>query len=65
MERTTGKDLTLKKLLRENNDVNLGMIDEINKTAEEHVKKEHIVPSTSPWAFGIVPVKKKQKQTVV
>ena len=36
---------------------NLGMIDEINKTVEEHVKKGHIIPSTSPWAFRIVPVK--------
>ena len=34
------------------------MIDEINKTAKEHVKKGHIIPSTSPWAFGTVPVKK-------
>ena len=37
---------------------NLGMIDEINKTVEEHVKKGHIIPSTSPWAFEIVPVNK-------
>ena len=34
------------------------MIDEINNTVEEHAKKEHIVPSISPSAFGIVPVKK-------
>ena len=43
---------------------NVGMIDEINKTVEEHVKKGHIIPSTSPWAFGIVPVK-TENQTVV
>ena len=38
---------------------NLRMTDEINKTVEEHVKKGRIIPSSSPWAFGIVPVKNR------
>ena len=41
---------------------NSALIDEINKAVEQHYKKGHdVVPSTSPWAFGFVPLKKPDR----
>ena len=37
----------------------LGCIDEVNMEVGSHLKQGHIEPSQSPWAFPIVPVKKK------
>ena len=37
----------------------LGCVDEVNKAVGNHLKQGHIEPSQSPWAFPIVPVKKK------
>ena len=33
--------------------------DKVNKAGGSHLKQSHIKPSQSPWAFPIVPVKKK------
>lgn len=37
----------------------LGCVEEVNKAVEKHLEQGHIEPSQSPWAFPIVPVKKK------
>lgn len=37
----------------------MGSVEAVNETIDKHLQKGHIEPSQSPWAFPIVPVKKK------
>ena len=37
----------------------MGCVEDVDKTVAKHLQQEHIEPSQSPWAFPIVPVKKK------